>query len=107
MNSRANLLKSLENYRVISEKVKKLVLKHWPNAKVYVFGSVIKGKYTAASDIDILVVLDKNVSRDEEYKVKAEVYMSVEAPIELHITSIEKFEHWYKRFIKEEELVEI
>ncbi len=101
-----HLLESLENYKAVAEEVKRLVLKHWPNSKVYVFGSVVKGKYTAVSDIDILVVLEKNISKDEEYKVKAQVYMSTEAPIELHITSIEKFEHWYKRFIKEE-LVEV
>lgn len=107
MDSGAHSLGSLKNYKAIAKEVKKLVLKHWPNSKVYVFGSVIKGRYTAASDIDILVVLEKNVSKNEEYKVKAEVYKSTEAPIELHITSIEKFEHWYKRFIKEGELVEV
>ncbi|MEM3404551.1 MAG: nucleotidyltransferase domain-containing protein [Nitrososphaeria archaeon] len=71
------------------------------------FGSIVKGRYTASSDIDVLVVLQKSPSKDKEYEVKAEVYMSTEAPIELHIASVEKFERWYKRFIKEEELFEV
>ncbi len=45
------LLEYLQNYMKIARKVKEIVKKVDPNARVYVFGSVVKGKYTAASDI--------------------------------------------------------
>jgi predicted nucleotidyltransferase len=38
--------------------VKEQVLKLFPGAEVYLFGSVARGRYTAASDIDVLVVTD-------------------------------------------------
>ena len=47
------LLEYLQNYMKIARKVKEIVKKVDPNARVYVFGSVVKGKYTAASDIYI------------------------------------------------------
>ena len=94
--------KKLENYMEVAREVKNIVLKHWPTAEVYVFGSVVRGRYTASSDIDILVVLENRPSRDEEYNVKAEVYSRVDAPIELHVASRTEYEKWYKRFIGEE-----
>lgn len=88
----------LDNYIEVARGVKKIVGRFWEDARVYVFGSVLEGKYTATSDIDILVVIN-GVSREEAYRVKAEVYRAVEAPIELHVTSSGEFERWYKRFI--------
>ena len=49
----------LRNYRSVAGKVKEIVVRIDPNAKVYVFGSVVRGRYTAFSDIDILVVTEK------------------------------------------------
>jgi len=91
--------KSLENYREIVEKVKELALARWPKAELYIFGSIARGKYTASSDLDILIVLDKRPSREEEYLVKAEIYSRINAPVELHVASIDEFERWYKKFI--------
>lgn len=91
-------LEQLNNYMGIAERVKGMVDEFWRDAKVYVFGSVLEGKYTSMSDIDILIVVD-GVSREEAYKVKATVYKDIDAPIELHVASSEEFERWYKRFI--------
>jgi predicted nucleotidyltransferase len=78
-----------------------------PDAEVYLFGSIAKGKYTMASDIDVLVVVDStnklNVDRVKVF-IKRKY---IEYPIELHIVSRREFEKWYKRFINEEELVRI
>jgi len=82
----------------IAKRVKGIVDEFWRDAKVYVFGSVLEGKCTPMSDIDILIVVD-GVSREEAYKVKAAVYKDTDAPIELHVASSEEFERWYKRFI--------
>lgn len=94
--------KSLESHREIAEKVKQIVLSKWPNAELYIFGSTVKGNYTATSDIDILIVLDDRPSGGEEYMVKAEVYAQIYAPIELHVASRSGFEKWYKKFIGED-----
>ena len=94
--------KSLENHKEIAEKVKQIVLSRWPDAELYIFGSTVKGNYTAISDIDILIVLDDRPSRDEEYMVKAEVYALIDAPIELHVASRSEFERWYKKFISKD-----
>jgi predicted nucleotidyltransferase len=50
--------------------VKDIVLKLDPKAKVYVFGSVVRGDYTASSDIDILVVTS-------DIKLKYELMVAV------------------------------
>ena len=88
----------LDNYMEVARGVKKIVERFWKDARVYVFGSVLEGKYTATSDIDILVVVN-GVGREEVYRVKATVYRAIDAPIELHVTSSGEFERWYKRFI--------
>lgn len=50
----------MRNYREVAKKVGSIVERFDPEARVYVFGSVVRGNYTAASDIDILVVTTKN-----------------------------------------------
>lgn len=52
-------LEYLRNYREVAKKVGSMVERFDPEARVYVFGSVVRGNYTAASDIDILVVTTK------------------------------------------------
>jgi len=91
-------LRHLGDYRDVAERVKSLVKAYWGDAEVYVFGSAVEGRYTAASDIDILIVVD-GVSRDEADRVKASIYECIDAPIELHIASRDEFENWYRRFI--------
>lgn len=86
--------------------MKKLVLKVWPNAKVYLFGSSVKGKYTASSDIDILIVVD-NASYEEASKFKAQIYMELDYPLEIHVATPKQFTNRYIRFIKEDGILEI
>jgi len=91
-------LEQLDNHMEVAKRVKEIVERFWKDVRVYVFGSVLEGRYTATSDIDILVVVN-GVSREEAYRAKATVYRALDAPIELHVTSSEEFERWYKRFI--------
>lgn len=90
-----NALKAMENYIEVARKVKEIAQCFDPNAKVYVFGSVVEGKYTAASDIDILVVT--TIERDRVYEFKARIYSELDAPVELHVVHPSKLE-WYRRF---------
>lgn len=99
-------LEALSNPIEVGRKVKNVILKFWPNARVYLFGSSISGKYTASSDIDVLVVVE-NVSYEEALKVKARVYMTLNYPIEIHVVAKKHFTNWYMRFIGEDEILEI
>ena len=98
------VLEYLRNYREVAERVRDIVRGVDPEAKVYVFGSVVEGRYTALSDIDILIITS-NI--DKKYEIMVKVYSSIEAPVELHITTEELFKRWYKRFINKNLLVEI
>ena len=90
-------LEALWKYREVAEKVKEAARKIASDAKVYVFGSALTGRYTAASDIDILIVAD--IGKEEVALLKAEIYKTVDAPVEIHVATQEQFEKWYKRFI--------
>lgn len=91
-------MEQLGDYRAVASQVKELVQARWPQARLYVFGSVVEGRYTAASDIDLLVVVD-GVGREEAYRLKADVARTLDAPVELHIATRQELECWYKRFI--------
>ncbi len=94
----------LRDYMKVAREVKAIILEIDPNARVYVFGSVVKGRYTASSDIDILVITDKIEERD---RMRVRVYKLVEAPVELHLATPETFNNWYRRFLRDEEIVEV
>lgn len=91
-------LEQLDNYIEVAKRVKRILEDVRSDAEVYVFGSVAEGKHTAMSDIDMLMVVD-DISREDAYRLKAMIYRTVEAPIELHVTSNDEFKHWYKRFV--------
>ena len=97
-------LRQLENYMEVARKVKEIVKSTWPDANVYVFGSVVEGRYTAASDIDILILVDR-YDKDEAYRVKALIYEAIDAPVEVHLATDREFETWYSRFI--DRLIEV
>ncbi|MEM1532897.1 MAG: nucleotidyltransferase domain-containing protein [Desulfurococcaceae archaeon] len=76
-------------------------------AKLYLFGSIVKGRYTYASDVDILIVLE-NLEGVDVDALKARIKGKHRSyPIELHVVDKSTFEKWYKRFIKPEELIEL
>lgn len=90
--------KQLENYREIGKRVKEIILREGYKPESFlIFGSVVKGKFTANSDIDILVVI-KGISYEEAVRLKAKIYKEIDAPLELHIVNEREFK-WYKRFL--------
>jgi predicted nucleotidyltransferase len=94
----------LRNWKEIAKCVKEIISKIDPSAEIYVFGSVVRGEYTGASDIDILVITN-NI--EKKYEIMVKVYKKINAPVELHIVSPEQYRRWYIRFINENELVKI
>ena len=100
----SRVLEDIRNYKAIAELVKEVIRNLDPKAEVYVFGSAVTGRYTGASDIDILIVTE-NI--EEKYEMMARAYMATSAPIELHIVTRRQFENWYSRFIPEDQLVKV
>ena len=56
-------------------KVKNVLKKNAPNAKAILFGSFARGENTIDSDLDILILLDKDeVTREDEIRIKYPLY---------------------------------
>lgn len=98
------VLDYLKRFREVVERVKEIAKSVDPEVRVFVFGSVVRGRYTALSDIDVLIVVE---SLDKKYEIMTRVYREIEAPIELHVITRELFEKWYKRFVNPNEIVEV
>ena len=81
--------------------VKKQIREVFPDAKIYLFGSVVEGKVHPHSDIDLAVVTNhtpKNVK--ELAKIKIKILEGLEfSPFELHILSENEW-NFYKNFIE-------
>ena len=69
------------------------------------FGSVLKGRITASSDIDILIVC--NINPTEAAKLKAEIIRKtwLDTPLQIHIATHQEYQNWYKKQIDQMEEV--
>ena len=96
-------LRALRDHRNLVKAIKEIVRRRYENARVLVFGSVIEGRYTASSDIDVLIVAD--IGPEERVKLKVEILREIglHIPVEIHIATPEEFERWYSRFIEKYE----
>ena len=80
------------------EYIKKRALERLGDARVYVFGSVVEGRYIPGkSDIDVLIVsneIPKTVS--DLVKLKLEILgdLGYFSPFEVHFADGEMFEHY-------------
>lgn len=78
----------LKNYMEVVHEVRDIIRKIDPDARVYVFGSLVRGKFTASSDIDLIVVTEKV---ERKYEMMVRVYKASEAPIKLHVVTPKGF----------------
>lgn len=91
----------------ILRELKVLIKKYLSDSKIYLFGSVVRGKYTMSSDIDILVITEQKERVDLD-RLKALIKKKfIDIPFQLHIVSNKEYEKWYKKFIPNTELKEI
>ncbi|MDO8586017.1 MAG: nucleotidyltransferase domain-containing protein [Armatimonadota bacterium] len=74
-------MRRLDRVRIVSEADKQLlrdlksvILRFVPDATVILYGSVARGKQEPESDIDVLVLSDRKVSRVEEAALDSAVY---------------------------------
>ena len=71
---------------------------------VYVFGSVVKGKTHAMSDIDVAVVLLKPATEYERIRLYREVRkkFGMLHPFEIHVVTKDEWDSWYGKFVGED-----
>lgn len=94
--------KYLQNYLLYAKKIKEKAKRILTKPIVLVFGSVVKGEYLPNSDIDILVISpDAPDNLSESARIKLELTKDFEPGIfEIHLVTPQRYENWYKNFIK-------
>ncbi|MEM0329532.1 MAG: nucleotidyltransferase domain-containing protein [Nitrososphaerota archaeon] len=99
IESGKKILGYLRDYRRVAEAVKRIAMERCRNVRVLVFGSVVDGKATALSDIDVLVICDLGAEERVELKAEIRRRLGYDVPVELHIVSEEEYQDWYRRFM--------
>lgn len=84
----------------------KLIL---PDARIYVFGSIVRGESVGGSDIDILIVSQNiPVSNLERAKIRSQIEQAVNLPLhhpfEFHIVNLNEAEWYFERVRELEEV---
>jgi predicted nucleotidyltransferase len=100
---REKCIHNLNKYlKIIKKRAKKIL---GEDTRVYLFGSFLRKDFGPRSDIDILVV---SSNAPTETGKKSEILIYLEKgfpayhPFEIHLTTPEIFENWYKKFIKKD-----
>ncbi|MBE8539065.1 nucleotidyltransferase domain-containing protein [Geoglobus acetivorans] len=99
--------KYFENWMHYARLISRIATEILGDARVYVFGSVVDGRHTLASDIDVLIVSSNTPERLEgRAKITGKITrkIGVFSPFEFRIVTPKEFK-WYQRFVKR--LVEI
>ncbi len=101
-------LETLEEWRKYYEKpleyakkIKSTVRRLDPEARVMLFGSIVKGEMRPDSDIDVLIItrLASNVNTRMKLRVSITREIGENTPFEIHIVTPEEYENWYKKFL--------
>ena len=89
------------NFVKYAEKVKEVVKRLDPDARVIIFGSVVRGNVRPDSDIDLLIItrIAENLYERIKLRIRIMEILGEESPFELHIVSVEEYENWYRKFI--------
>ena len=94
-----------KDYRYYCNELKTAAEETLGEARVIVFGSVVRGQHGPGSDIDVLVI-SKNMpdSLEERRWVKAGLnsLFDMLCPLQIHLANPREYEEWYKKFIREE-----
>lgn len=88
----------MERQQLLSE-IKKTILVYEPNAEIVLYGSYARGDFRADSDIDILILVDKETITHEDEKRIAHPLYDLELKID-HVISplIRSKKAWYERY---------
>jgi predicted nucleotidyltransferase len=98
MLERASILR---NWRKIASRVVDAVKEVCPEACVYIAGSVARGEWIAASDVDIIVVLPHSPSMREAAQIIEHVWRRLELPaahpLEIHVVGPKDLERYVRK----------
>jgi predicted nucleotidyltransferase len=75
----------------LSELTKRIVAID-PHSRVFVFGSFVRQEFTAASDLDIAVVLNANLKKENFLKAWYQIPPLTQWPVDLVVLESERFE---------------
>ncbi len=90
------------DYMRLARAVKEAAERLLGEVRVYVFGSIVEGRDTPSSDIDVMIVSGSAPRRlSERSKLVSEIQSEVglHAPLEIHLITPEE-ERWYLRFVR-------
>ncbi|NPA96082.1 MAG: DNA polymerase III subunit beta [Crenarchaeota archaeon] len=97
-------LRVLREWRRFVEVVVEAVKRVEPEARVYLVGGAAEGRLTVLSDIDVVVVLPRELGFEEAAELRARIWEEAEklglplyAPIDLHIVSVEGLRKYVRR----------
>ena len=93
--------KYYENPLLYAKKIKAVIRKHDPQAKILLFGSVVKGYMRPDSDIDVLVITKLAEKVDDRLRLRREIAKEIGdlTPFEIHIITPNEYKDWYQKFI--------
>ena len=97
--------KYLKNLDFYLKEIKKFFQKKLgKKTKILIFGSFVRGNFGPRSDIDVLVILPKEISWQKRRKLIFEIRKKIGflSPFEFHLASKKEFEDWWKNFIKKD-----
>lgn len=108
LEAKRNIIKLTQEWHLWSERIAYSAEKILGSCEVYVFGSIIRGQATGASDVDILIISDQlpENGRDRgnlKAKIEEASNLPLYHPFEIHLaTSIEAKESpAYRRAVSE------
>jgi len=97
----------LAEWRRVAREAAAVVKELYPEARVYLAGSLAEGEAIAGSDIDLVVVLPREPSAREAARIIALIWdrlgLPLAHPLEVHVVSEEELQR-YKRMGKLVEL---
>lgn len=93
--------KYYENVEHYACKIKEAVKARDAEARVILFGSVVKGGMKPDSDVDVLVITRLAESVEERLRLRVEIARSigVSTPFEIHIVTPKEYAEWYEKRI--------
>ncbi|MCS7150911.1 MAG: nucleotidyltransferase domain-containing protein [Endomicrobia bacterium] len=95
--------KYLHNLEFYLDEIRRIVKNNFEDAKIFLFGSYVKGNLSPKSDIDILIVIKEEL----DIRQKSEIILNIKqkigltSPFEFHIASYKEYQSWWKNFIKD------
>ncbi|MCE4617192.1 MAG: amino acid permease [Desulfurococcales archaeon] len=91
----------LGRWEEVSSKVARIILRILEGAEVYLIGSHARREPGKANDIDILVVTDKPLTREEknvlQKRIENELSLPPNHPVHIHTTTREKLEQYKQK----------